>query len=252
MSTIRAVVVIAVVSFASACTAEAPSAPFPVASGPVQPATSDHLRVHGWRAQPGEYVLLSASGCGIEDAESWKVTVVARRPGREEPVGLARLPADGPAYEFEVRVPGEVRTALPPGAPRDLRAGDVLSFAIGDRCFAEQTIVVRPDPWFEVSPTSGPVGTVVTIRGRHCLGTGYVFTGPREPTVPIEGAVTGTTFGWVDVDVVPPRSFAIRYPIPRRADTYRDTGGGPILPGTTIWLGARYGGCGGATFHVTA
>jgi LPXTG-motif cell wall-anchored protein len=99
--------------------------------------------------------------------------------------------------------------------------------------FAGTPADASADPTLTVTPSSGPVGTRVTVQGQGC-------TNPGEETVRLvfQSGPSGTT-GAVDLGEIPVDSqgrFRTTVTIPAELDPLQGVGGGPTQPGSYAFV----------------
>jgi hypothetical protein len=184
--------------------------------------------------------------------------VVVRAPTHDEhyrPVLTpTRLRPDFPALR-EVSAPGSFEGQTTAGIGVTQRVGfRVLELPnptriVIDLAHPPTDVVIGKGVGLVVSPSSGPVGTKVTVVGSNCNNPGSAST---STTLVFQGGPGGTV-GAVGLGEIPNDNqgrFRTTVTIPARLDPLQGIGGGPTQPGT-YQLTTRPPVC-AATFTVTS
>ena len=187
-------------------------------------------------------VRLDGSGAPLRLRGTAFLEVVVRAPTHDQdyrPVlRPTRLRPDFPALR-EVHAPGSFEGQTTAGIGVTQRVGfRVLELTSPTRIVID---LAHPTPstppvadeaaGLIVSPSSGPVGTKVTVEGRHCNNPGSASTS----TDLVFQSGQGGTVGAVGFGEFPNDSqgrFRTMVTIPARMDPLQDVGGGPTQPGT--------------------
>jgi hypothetical protein len=104
------------------------------------------------------------------------------------------------------------------------------------------------DPTLSISPRSGPVGTVITLRGSNCFGSS------NERTTEIDGQLVLGQGGpglLIVTRSAPTSTFEVRYRIPGTAQAYGGAPSGTINPNDVIGFYTKNGVCNSPRFTVT-
>jgi LPXTG-motif cell wall-anchored protein len=205
-------------------------------------------------------VRLDGSGAPLRLRGSAFLEVVVRAPTHDQnyqPVlSPTRLRPDFPALR-EVNAPGSFEGQTTAGIGVTQRVGfRVLELTNPTRIvidLAHPQIIDHggPDggPRLTVNPTSGPVGTKVTVQGQGCNNPGSTSTS----TLLVFQSGQDATVGAVGLGEIPNDSqgrFHTTVTIPTAMDPLQGVGGGPTRPGTYQFT-TRPPIC-SATFRVTS
>jgi len=165
-----------------------------------------------------------------------------------------RLRPDFPVLR-EVNAPGSFEGQTTGGIGLTQRVGfRVLELTnptriVIDLAHPPTDVVIGEPVGLVVSPSSGPVGTKVTVQGQGCNNRGSASTG----TYLVFQSGQGGTVGAVDFGEIPndrQGRFRTTVTIPARMDVLQGIGGGPTRPGTYQFT-TRPPVC-AATFTVTS
>ena len=205
-------------------------------------------------------VRLDGSGAPLRLRGAAFLEVVVRAPTHDEdyrPVlRPTRLRPDFPAMR-EVNAPGSFEGQTTAGIGVTQRVGfRMLELTSPTRIVIDLAHPSQPTPPVDdraaglvVSPSSGPVGTKVTMQGQGCNNPGATSTS----TDLVFQSGQGGTVGAVGLGEFPNDNqgrFRTTVTIPARMDPLQDVGGGPTRPGTYQFT-TRPPIC-NATFTVTA
>lgn len=203
-------------------------------------------------------VRLDGSGEPLRLRGAAFLEVVVRAPTHDEryrPVLTpTRLRPDFPALR-EVNAPGSFEGQTTAGIGLTHRVGfRVLELAnptriVIDLAHPPTDVVIGKGVGLVVSPSSGPVGTKVTVAGSNCNNPGS----PSTSTTLVFQSGPGGTVGAVGLGEVPNDQqgrFRTTVTIPARMDPLQGIGGGPTRPGT-YQVTTRPPAC-AATFTVTS
>jgi hypothetical protein len=187
-------------------------------------------------------VRLDGSGAPLRLRGSAFLEVVVRAPTHDQdyrPVlSPTRLRPDFPALR-EVNAPGSFEGQTTAGIGVTQRVGfRVLELTNPTRIVIDLAHPSQPTPpvnneaaGLVVSPSSGPVGTKVTVQGQGCNNPGSTSTS----TDLVFQSGQGGTVGAVGFGPIPNDSqgrFRTTVTIPARMDPLQDVGGGPTQPGS--------------------
>jgi hypothetical protein len=187
-------------------------------------------------------VRLDGSGAPLRLRGSAFLEVVVRAPTHDQdyrPVlSPTRLRPDLPALR-EVDAPGSFEGQTTAGIGVTQRVGfRVLELTNPTRIVIDLAHPTQPTPPVDdeapglvVSPSSGPVGTKVTVQGQGCNSPGSTSTS----TDLVFQSGQGGTVGAVGFGSIPNDSqgrFRTTVTIPARMDPLQDIGGGATQPGT--------------------
>jgi hypothetical protein len=205
-------------------------------------------------------VRLDGSGAPLRLRGTAFLEVVVRAPTHDQdyrPVlRPTRLRPDFPALR-EVHAPGSFEGQTTAGIGVTQQVGfRVLELTSPTRIVID---LAHPTPSMPpvddeaaglvVSPSSGPVGTKVTVEGRHCNNPGSTSTSTDLVFQSGQGGTVGAV-GFGEFPNDNQGRFRTTVTIPARMDPLQDVGGGPTQPGTYQFT-TRPPIC-NATFTVTA
>ena len=187
-------------------------------------------------------VRLDGSGVPLRLRGTASLEVVVRAPTHDQdyrPVLTpTRLRPDFPALR-EVNAPGSFEGQTTAGIGVTEQVGfRVLELTSPTRIVIDLAHPTQPTPPVDdgaaglvVSPSSGPVGTKVTVEGSNCNNRGSASTS----TDLVFQSGPGGTVGAVGFGPIPNDDrgrFRTTVTIPARMDPLQDVGGGPTRPGT--------------------
>ena len=185
-------------------------------------------------------VRLDGSGAALRLRGSAFLEVVVRAPTHDQdyrPVlSPTRLRPDFPALR-EVNAPGSYEGQTTAGIGVTSKVGfRVLELAnptriVIDLAHPPTDVVVGEPVGLVVSPSSGPVGTEVTVQGQGCNNPGSASTS----TLLVFQSAQDATVGAVGLGEIPNDAqgrFRTTVTIPAAMDPLQGVGGGPTRPGT--------------------
>jgi hypothetical protein len=185
-------------------------------------------------------VRLDGSGAALRLRGAAFLEVVVRAPTHDQdyrPVpSPTRLRPDFPALR-EVNAPGSYEGQTTAGIGVTSKVGfRVLELAnptriVIDLAHPPTDVVIREPVGLVVSPSSGPVGTKVTVHGQGCNNPGSASTS----TLLVFQSGQDATIGAVDLGEIPNDAqgrFRTTVTIPAAMDPLQGIGGGPTRPGT--------------------
>jgi LPXTG-motif cell wall-anchored protein len=187
-------------------------------------------------------VRLDGSGQALRLRGTAFLEVVVRAPTHDQdyrPVLTpTRLRQDFPAMR-EVNAPGSFEGQTTAGIGLTQRVGfRVLELTNPTRIVIDLAHPTQPTPPVDdkapglvVSPSSGPVGTKVTVQGKGCNNPGSAST---STLLVFQSGPSGTVgaFGLGEIPNDDQGRFRTTVTIPARMDPLQGIGGGPTRPGT--------------------
>jgi hypothetical protein len=203
-------------------------------------------------------VHLDGSGDPLRLRGAAFLEVVIRAPTHDQdyrPVlSPSRLRPDFPALR-EVNAPGSFEGQTTAGIGLTQRVGfRVLELTdptriVIDLAYPPTDVVIGEPVGLVVSPSSGPIGTKVTVQGQGCSNHGSASTSTYLVFQSGQGGTVGAVdFGEISNDRQ--GRFRTTVTIPARMDVLQGIGGGPTRPGTYQFT-TRPPVC-AATFTVTS
>jgi uncharacterized protein YqkB len=204
--------------------------PSAVAGTPAGASAAPTLTVSPGSGPVGTRVTVEGQGCANPGADTVRLVFQSGQSGTTGAVDFGDIAVDEQGrFRTTVTIPAELDPLQGVGGG-PTQPGSYGFVTRPPTCTAAFTVTApAPEPQLTVSPSSGPVGTRVTVEGQGCADPGaetvrLVFQSGQSGTT---GAVD---FG--DIPVDEQGRFRTRVTIPAEMDPLQGVGGGPTQPGS--------------------